>query len=79
MNEQEAREEAMRALTIEGHPNILAHNTEGRTMKIIICAECNAVRSVLYLSKDRWYCTSCRNSGDARPTMIPLSNPARRE
>jgi hypothetical protein len=63
---------------IRGHPAVDAEpnaNTGARPFLITVCAECEAMRSVLFLSRDRWYCTKCRAEGDARPTMIPMSKP----
>jgi hypothetical protein len=63
---------------ISGHPTVEAHRTARAPLKITVCATCERVRSVLFLSRDRWFCTACRAEGDARPTQIPVSNPAKR-
>jgi hypothetical protein len=65
--------------TVSGHPSLVA-DREALGFKlppltITVCAECGKMRSVLFLSKDRWYCTGCRKSGDARPTQIALRRP----
>lgn len=60
---------------IVGHPALEAVTEEGRKMRITVCSDCGAIRSILYLSKDRWLCTSCRSEGDARPTQVPVSRP----
>ena len=39
---------------------------------IHVCAECGRLRTILFLSEDRWLCTACRNEGQARPTVIPI-------
>lgn len=61
---------------IRGHPSLPAESHAG-AFRITVCAECEALRTVLFLSKDRWYCTRCRAEGDARPTVIPLHRPQR--
>lgn len=76
---QEKWEESIAARTIKGHPSIEAVNNQGQTITINLCANCGAVRRVLYLSTDRWFCTACRNTGDARPTQVAIPNPARRQ
>lgn len=63
---------------IKGHPAVEAHRTSRPALKITVCAECESLKSVLFLSRDRWFCTTCRTEGDARPTQIPVSNPARK-
>jgi hypothetical protein len=65
-------------VTIQGHPSVEAINAEGRVMNITVCAECGALRSVLFLSQDRWLCTRCRAQGVATPTVVPLAKPVRR-
>ena len=72
-------EQAYVAKTISGHPVLETENLDGKKMNITLCSECGSVRSVLYLSTDRWFCTTCRSTGDARPTQIAFSNPARRK
>lgn len=64
--------------TIGGHPAVAAIPNSGRAFNLTVCAECGRMRTVLFLSRDRWYCTACRNSGDARPTTIPMSLGGRR-
>lgn len=39
---------------------------------IHLCANCERMRTVLFLSHDRWLCTACRNEGTARPTVVPI-------
>ena len=42
---------------------------------IYLCACCERVRTVLFLSNDRWLCTACRNEGTERPSFIPIGKP----
>jgi hypothetical protein len=60
---------------IDGHPAIDAILPDGRVNRITVCAECEKLSTILFLSGDRWYCTHCRNAGDSRPTQIPLNRP----
>ena len=40
---------------------------------ITVCAECGEMRSVMWLTKDRWYCRTCRNYGWQPPDMFPIA------
>lgn len=64
--------------TVSGHPALEAHRTYADALKITVCAGCERMRTILFLSGDRWFCTACREEGDARPTQIPITNPSRR-
>lgn len=62
--------------TIDGHPQIiLPSDVTGNQVMITVCAECEQMRTVLFLHEDRWFCTNCRNEGAAAPTMVPLTRP----
>lgn len=65
-------------MEIKGHPSIEAHRANAPAIRITVCSGCERLRTILFLSRDRWLCTSCREEGDARPTQVPLSNPARK-
>ena len=59
---------------IDGHPTLELVNDQGDTIQLLtVCAECGQVRSILFLTRDRWYCTSCRTEGKAPPRMFPVS------
>ncbi len=62
---------------IQGHPSIVAYRDHLRMqpLRITVCGSCEKLRTILFFSKDRWLCTSCREEGEARPTMIPLRRP----
>jgi translation initiation factor 2 beta subunit (eIF-2beta)/eIF-5 len=45
----------------------------GTPTLLTVCASCEKVRTILFLTGDRWYCTSCRTSGDAKPKLYPVS------
>ena len=46
---------------------------EPQPVVIYVCANCERMRTVLFLSEDRWLCTACRNEGSERPTFIPVT------
>jgi hypothetical protein len=65
--------------TIEGHPHAIGINPEnGQESRITLCSECGELRTILWLTGDRWYCHTCRNSGVANSKVVPIHNPARR-
>lgn len=64
--------------TIQGHPGIEYQSADGRELRISVCSECGELKTILWLSGDRWYCRSCRAEGVEAPTVIPVTNPARR-
>lgn len=63
---------------IKGHPSVKAQRYNQKALNITVCATCEKVSSILFLSQDRWFCTNCREEGDTRPTQIAVSNPARK-
>ena len=63
---------------IKGHPTGVAMNTQGQELRITLCSECGELRSILWLTGDRWYCRSCRSEGAGNSKVIPINNPARR-
>lgn len=58
--------------TIKGHPEIVQGNAFDQPVTITVCCECGAMRTILWLDKDRWYCNQCRTEGVNRPSMFPL-------
>lgn len=66
------------AREISGHPALEAANYRDEPVTITVCAGCGQMRTVLFLSRDRWFCTSCRVEGDTRPTVVPLGATTRR-
>lgn len=59
---------------IKGHPTtvLVAYDTGAPTL-LTVCASCEKVRTILFLNGDRWYCSHCRNSGDAKPRLYPVA------
>lgn len=59
---------------IKGHPVVPLYNEQGDTINMLtVCAECGELRTILFLSDDRWYCSKCRTEGDTRPRMYPIA------
>ena len=46
---------------------------ENLIQMITVCAHCGETRSILFLRKDRWYCTKCRMEGIAPPNLYPVA------
>lgn len=58
---------------IGGHPTAELFTTvDGPPTLITVCAECQSVRSILFLDKDRWFCTTCKTEGASAPNMFPI-------
>lgn len=57
-------------MEIKGHPAIVAPNANDDELRFTVCAECGRLRSILFLTGDRWYCTVCRNAGVAKPSRV---------
>lgn len=58
---------------IGGHPvsELVLDNGDARL--ITCCASCGQLRTILFLSKDRWFCTRCRAEGVTRPNLYPVA------
>ena len=65
--------DAIDPFTIDGHPSIELPNASDNPVVVTVCCECGAMRSVLWLSADRWYCRECRVVADNRPKMFPIA------
>ena len=62
------------AATISGHPTLELDPLAGSDPVVItVCAECGEMRTVLWLTEDRWYCGHCKHIGENRPHMFPLA------
>ncbi len=59
--------------TIDGHPAVALHFEHGPSTLITVCSSCGHVRSILFLRKDRWYCTRCRAEGASPPNLYPIA------
>lgn len=59
---------------IQGHPTLeLEPNIGSDPVVITVCAECGEMRSVLWLTGDRWYCRTCKAEGAKPPNMYPIA------
>ncbi len=58
---------------IQGHPAVELWHDTGPPTLITVCVECGALRSILFLRRDRWYCTKCRLEGKAPPNLYPIA------
>lgn len=60
--------------TIQGHPSLLLDTGPQTPPTLVtVCAECGQLRTILFLSKDRWFCTRCRTGGAAPPNLYPIA------
>lgn len=60
-------------LTIKGHPAIELEHESGPPTLITCCASCGEMRSIIFFTKDRWFCTKCKAEGAAPPNMYPIA------
>lgn len=59
--------------TIEGHPALtLVHDAAPPTL-VTVCASCGELRTILFLDRDRWFCTRCRTEGKTAPRLYPVA------
>lgn len=64
-------------VTVQGHPATPLLDAAGNEtgQMITVCADCGAVRSIIMLVHDRWYCSKCRSEGRVTQSarMFPVS------
>jgi translation initiation factor 2 beta subunit (eIF-2beta)/eIF-5 len=59
---------------VKGHPTRPLHDEHGRLINLLtVCSECGELRSILFLTGDRWYCSKCRAEGTAKPKLYPVN------
>jgi len=58
---------------IQGHPAVELWTDTGPPTMITVCAHCGELKTILFLRRDRWYCTRCRMEGAAPPNLYPVS------
>jgi ribosomal protein S27AE len=62
------------ATEIQGHPEAPLLDDAGNLQTMItVCAACGEMRSILFLTRDRWHCTKCRTEGVAPPNLYPVA------
>ena len=59
--------------TIKGHPTRELLNDDQQPVVVTVCASCGHLRSVLWLTVDRWHCNQCKAEGVTRPNMYPVA------
>lgn len=60
-------------LEIGGHPSAeLYLELDEPPVLITVCSNCGQMRTILFLDRDRWYCSKCRAEGAAPPSLYPL-------
>jgi hypothetical protein len=59
--------------TIKGHPALVLEHDTGPPTLITVCASCGKLRTILFLSKDRWLCMACRTEGATTPSLYPVA------
>jgi len=59
---------------IDGHPTVelITDPSEPPTL-LTVCANCGQLRSILFLSKDRWFCFRCKTEGATAPHLYPIA------
>jgi ribosomal protein S27AE len=59
---------------IRGHPAEPLLDEVGNLIQMItVCAHCGNARTILFLSKDRWFCFRCRAEGVTPPNLYPIA------
>jgi len=59
--------------TIHGHPALALEQEAAPPTLITVCSSCGQLRTILFLRRDRWYCTRCRAEGAAPPNLYPVA------
>lgn len=61
--------------TIGGHPSVPLLDEVGDVKQMLtVCCDCGAIRSIIMLVGDRWYCSACRTEGNVRGArMFPVT------
>jgi len=59
---------------ISGHPEQPLLNDAGNLISMLtVCAQCGALRTILFLTADRWYCSKCRFECTVPPKFYPVA------
>ena len=60
--------------TIKGHPTAPVLDENGNLIQMItVCGHCGEARTILFLTRDRWYCSKCRAEGVTPPNLYPVA------
>lgn len=52
---------------------LVLEGVDGNPVLITVCAQCERMRTILFLDRERWYCKDCRAEGSAKPDLYPIS------
>jgi hypothetical protein len=55
------------------HPVLEVEHDHAPPTLLTVCAECGRLRTILFLTHDRWLCTSCRSEGTTAPNLYPIA------
>lgn len=59
---------------IQGHPTAPLLDEAGNLIQMITaCGHCGEVHTILFLTRDRWYCSKCRAEGATPPNLYPIA------
>ena len=58
---------------IRGHPTLELVTSAPEPTLITVCANCGHMRTVLFLTKDRWMCFRCKTEGATAPNLYPIA------
>jgi ribosomal protein S27AE len=59
---------------LQGHPvRELYLAAEQEPTLITVCANCGQMKTILFLSKDRWFCFQCKSEGHTKPQLYPVT------
>jgi ribosomal protein S27AE len=58
---------------IKGHPEVILSLAEKPPQLITVCASCGEMRTILFLDKNRWFCSKCRIEGVSAPNLFPIA------
>ena len=64
---------AASTLEIRGHPAVELWHDTGPPTLITACGNCGELHTILFLTKDRWFCTRCRMEGATAPNLYPIA------
>ena len=59
---------------INGHPTAPLLDEAGNLIQMItVCGHCGETHTILFLTRDRWYCSKCRAEGVTPPNLYPIA------
>lgn len=59
---------------ISGHPVVeLYLAADQEPVLLTCCANCGNLRTIVFLTGDRWLCFTCKTEGSTKPRLYPLA------